>query len=142
MRYQTDYILGTDRCLFRDVTVWDPRHKSDHYLVLGCLPSAPLMEYSKYLGRRKRLPIRPLATLTREDGLFAALRRSVPKPKSREARKNTMILAATWRIVNERVSARQDHARDQAPIRRLVRAINVSLKGDRRRRIEEVGEEV
>ena len=87
VRSRTDYILGTDRCLFRNVTVWDPRHKSDHYLVLGCLPSAPLMEYSKYLGRRKRLPIRPLATLTREDGLFAALRRSVPKPKSRESRK-------------------------------------------------------
>ena len=39
---QTDYILGTDNCLFRNVAVRDPRHNSDHYMVLGCLTSAPL----------------------------------------------------------------------------------------------------
>ena len=38
---RTDHILGTDRCLFRNVTVRDPWHNSDHYMVLGCLPSAP-----------------------------------------------------------------------------------------------------
>ena len=38
---RTDYILGTDRCLFRNVAVRDPRQNSDHYMVLGCLPSAP-----------------------------------------------------------------------------------------------------
>ena len=37
----TDYILGTDRRFCRNVAVWDPRHNSDHYMVLGCLPSAP-----------------------------------------------------------------------------------------------------
>ena len=42
VRSRTDYILGTDRRLFRNVTVRDPRHNSDHYMVLGCLPSAPL----------------------------------------------------------------------------------------------------
>ena len=41
VRSRTDYILGTDRRLFRNVTVRDPRHNSDHYMVLGCLPSAP-----------------------------------------------------------------------------------------------------
>ena len=38
----TDYILGTDRRLFGNVSVRDPRHNSDHYLVLGCLRSASL----------------------------------------------------------------------------------------------------
>ena len=42
VRSRTDYILGTDRRLFKNVTVRDPRHNSDHYMVLGCLPSAPL----------------------------------------------------------------------------------------------------
>ena len=42
VRSWTDYILGTDRRLFRNVSVRDPRHNSDHYMVLGCLPSAPL----------------------------------------------------------------------------------------------------
>ena len=41
VRSQTDYILGTDRRLFRNVAVRDPRHNLDHYMVLGCLPSAP-----------------------------------------------------------------------------------------------------
>ena len=41
VRSRTDYILGTERRLFRNVAVWDPRHNLDHYMVLGCLPSAP-----------------------------------------------------------------------------------------------------
>ena len=44
VRSRTDYILGTDRRLFRNVSVRDPRHNSDHDMVLGCLPSAPLLE--------------------------------------------------------------------------------------------------
>ena len=30
-----DYILGTDRCLFRKISVRDPRQKPDNYLILG-----------------------------------------------------------------------------------------------------------
>ena len=37
VRSRTDYILGTDHCLFWNVSVWDPRHNTDHYMVLGCL---------------------------------------------------------------------------------------------------------
>ena len=40
-----DYILGTDRRIFRNFAVWEPRHNSDHYMVLVCLPSAPLTEH-------------------------------------------------------------------------------------------------
>ena len=83
-----DCILGTDCRLFQNVTVRDPQHNLDHYLVLGFLRGAPLRENSKYLGRRKQLPLQPPTTLTREDGIFAALRRAVPKPMAREARKN------------------------------------------------------
>ena len=42
-----DYILGKDRCLFKNVAVQDPRHKLDHYLVLGCLHRTPLREHIK-----------------------------------------------------------------------------------------------
>ena len=35
VRSRTDYILGTNRCLFGNLSVWDPRHNSDHYMVLG-----------------------------------------------------------------------------------------------------------
>ena len=46
------------------------------------------------------------------------------------------------RIVNERFSAHQELARDQALIQRLGCAINTSQREDRRRRTKEAGEEV
>ena len=94
VRYQTDYILGTDRCLFRDVTVWDPRHNSYHYLFIGCLSIYPPREHYDYLRRRKRPPLLPPTTQMSEGKLFAAQRRAVPKPKARGARKNAWISAA------------------------------------------------
>ena len=140
VRSWTDYILGTDCRLFHNVTVRDSRYNSEHYLVLGCLHGSPLREHSDYLGRIKRPPLHPPTTLTREDGLFVDLHRAVLKPKSREAQKNVWISAATWRLVNDRVSARRYPARDQALIWRLGRAINIILKGERRRSTEEAGE--
>ena len=62
---RTDYILGTDRRLFGNVSVRDPRHKSDHYMVLGCRYSASLEEHTQYLGGQKKLPLRPPTETTR-----------------------------------------------------------------------------
>ena len=95
VRSRTDYILGTDCRLFVNVSVRNPRHNSDHYMVLGCLHSAPLREHARYLGGCKRLTLLPPTTPTREDRISADLRRDVPQPLAREARKNTWILAAT-----------------------------------------------
>ena len=78
----------------------------------------------------------------REDGISAALRRAVLNPLAREARKNAWILAATWRLVNERFSVRRDLTKDQALIRRLGHVIKASLWDDRRWREEEAGAEV
>ena len=136
VRSRTDYILGTDRCLFWNVFVWDPRHNTDHYMVLGCLRSAPKREHAKYLTGSKRLPLRPLSAPTREDRIFAALRRDVPKPHARERRKNGWMSEDTWRLVEKRVSARRKPAKYQTRIRKLSRAIAESLKFDRRRRGE------
>ena len=88
VRFRTDYILGTDRCLFWNVSVRDPMHNSYHYMVLGCLCSASLREHSMYLGGRKRRPLRQPTTPTGEDGIFTVLQRAVPKPKAWDARKN------------------------------------------------------
>ena len=120
------------------ISVQDPRHNSYHYLVIGCLHIASLKEHSRYLGGRKKLPLLPPKEPTREDTIFTALRRAVPKPRVREARKNEWISAATWRLVNERVSARRDPKKDQTLIRKLGRAIRASMATDRRRRAEEV----
>ena len=100
VRSWTNYILGTDRRLFKNVSVQDPQHISDHYMVLGCLTSAPLSETKRYLGGRKWWPVRPPIEPSRPDTLFAALRRAVPRPKPREARRNAWISAETLRLIS------------------------------------------
>ena len=95
VRSRTDYILGTDHRIFGNVSVRDPRHNSDHYMVLGCLHRAPLREHASYLGGLKRLPLRPPTAPTREDGIFLALRRAVLKLLTRYVRNNAWILVAT-----------------------------------------------
>ena len=92
------------------------------------------------MGRRKS-PLRPPTEPTREDGIFAALRRDVPKPHARYRHKNEWISEETWRLVDERVSVRRKtvfHSR----IWRPGLAIRASLQGDRKRRVEIAGEEV
>ena len=100
--------VGTYIFLFRNVTVRDPWHNSYQYLVLGYPRGALLREHSEYLGSLKRPPLQPLTTPTREEGIFAALRRAAPKPKAREDRKNAWILASKRRLANKRVYAQQD----------------------------------
>ena len=65
----------------------------------------------------------------------------MPKPHVRELSKNEWISEETWRLVNERVSARRGTG-VQARIWRLGHAIRVSIKGERKRRVEITGEEV
>ena len=59
VRSRTDYILGMDHRLFGNVSVQDPRHNSDHYMVLGCLRSTSLKEHAQYLGGNKETPPPP-----------------------------------------------------------------------------------
>ena len=91
VRSQTDYILGADLRIFGNVSVREPWHNSDHYMVLGCLPSASLTEHKRYLRGRKNLTLKSLTEPTRDDEVFAALRRAVPKARVSEARKNEWI---------------------------------------------------
>ena len=83
VRSWTDYILGTDRRLFGNFSVREPRHNSDHYLVLGFLHITSLKEQLRYLRGWKRPPLRPPKEPTREDTIFAALQRAVPKLRAR-----------------------------------------------------------
>ena len=41
VRSRTDYLLGTDRSLFRNMSVRYPRYNTNHFMVVGCLRSAP-----------------------------------------------------------------------------------------------------
>ena len=74
-------------------------------MVVGCLRSALEQEHARYIMRRRKMPLRPPKEPTREDGIFAALRRVVPKPHVRDRHKNAWISEETWRLVDKRVSA-------------------------------------
>ena len=58
VRSWTNYILGTDRRIIRNMGVWDARYNTDHHLVLGCLRGATHVAHSQYLGTRTLFPIR------------------------------------------------------------------------------------
>ena len=68
-----DYILGSDRHQSHNVSIKDPRNNTDHYMILGCLHSAKIREHTQYLERRKRYPLLPHGTPTREDLLISDL---------------------------------------------------------------------
>ena len=87
------------------------------------------------------MPLRPPTEPTREDGIFAALRRAVPKPHARNRHKIAWMSEETWRLVDMRVSARRGTG-VQTEILRLGRAIRESLQGDRKRRVETAGTDV
>ena len=86
--------------------------------------------------------VRPTEKPTQADQLFAALRRAVPKAQLREARRNAWISEETWRLVDARVSARQDPRYGRAFKQQLGRAVKASLAADRKRRVDEAGAEV
>ena len=86
--------------------------------------------------------MRPPTEPTREDNTFADLRRVVPKARAREARRIEWSSTETWRLVDERVSARRDLARGKAIKRRLGRSIKASLEEDWRRRADEARADV
>ena len=50
VRSRTDYILDTDRRLFSNMSIRDPSHNLDNYLILGCLCSATLREHEIISG--------------------------------------------------------------------------------------------
>ena len=141
VRSRTEYLLGTDRSLFSNVSVRDPRHNTDHFMVVGCLCSAPEQEHTRYIMGRRKMPLRPPTEPTREDGIFAALRKSVPKPHARDRHKSAWISEETWRLVDDRVYARRGTG-VRMRIRRLGRAIRTSLQGDRKRRVETAKQDV
>ena len=57
MQSLTNYILGTDRRIFRNVSDGDPSHNLDNYLILERLRSSTLMGRAYYIGWRTRLPL-------------------------------------------------------------------------------------
>ena len=107
-------------------------------MVMGLLRGETAKAHDKYIAGRRKIPLKPPRRPTREDKLFGDLRRAVLKPQPREQHRNAWISEETWRLVDERVTMRRK-PRARTGMQRLGRAIQASLKGDRRRRVEEAG---
>ena len=144
VRSRKDYILGSNRQIFQNVAVQDPRQNYDHFIVVGILHGASPREHSTYLWSRTRLTLRPPGrqTRTHADELFTELWRAIPKPNKRSACRNLWISAEMWRLVNERVSTRRDPGQDQQRLRRLGQDIRDSFKEEWQRRVRTAGEAV
>ena len=80
VHYRTDYLLGVDRFLYQNVLVWYVRHNMDPYLVLGCLLGAPVQEYTRYFGNKRRFSLWTPQKASDTDRLFAELCRVVSNP--------------------------------------------------------------
>ena len=102
-----NYIMGIDSCLFQNMEVWDSRHNTDLYLVLGRLHRARPAAHLCYLGRRTRFLIRPLEVPDRLDRMLAELLRAIPRPPRRERYSQAWILPDTWSLIDTSISARQ-----------------------------------
>ena len=70
IRSRVDYLTGTERSLFRNVAVRDPRHNYDHYMVVGHLQSKTAREHARYIKGWRNMPLQPPKEPTREDELF------------------------------------------------------------------------
>ena len=99
------------------MNVRDPRHKSDHFMVVGCLCGDSPRNF--FLPRAQDAHTATSARPSDEDAadtIFAELRRAVLNPDKRAARHDLWISAETWILVDERVSARQETGREQRRI--------------------------
>ena len=79
MQSWIDYILGTDRRLFQNVSVRDSRHNTYHYLVLCCLCIAAPAAHLRYLRKQTRFTINPPKTPDGVGRLFAEIQGGFPK---------------------------------------------------------------
>ena len=68
VRSWTDYLLGTDKSLFRNVSVRYLTHNTDHYMVVGHLRSATARDHTRYIKGRRKMMLKPPTEPTREDG--------------------------------------------------------------------------
>ena len=107
---QMGYILGYNRRIFQNVAIWYLKYNSDHLMAKGGMNGAFPREHLCCLGCKTRLLIKPPGRQmrTRSDKIFSELWRAVPKPYKRATRHNSWVLAETWRLVDERVSARRE----------------------------------
>jgi Reverse transcriptase (RNA-dependent DNA polymerase) len=147
VRSRCDYILGTDRRMFKNVSIRDPRlYTSDHFMVHGrLLLTSNRRQHLAYHKARKRFPLQPPkgGPMTRADVLFQALKLNITPPTRAERRaRRAWISATTWNLVDQRSAMQKVVNNDRAEVRRLSRRIHQAFRIDRRARAKRAGEDI
>ena len=140
-----DYILSTDRRLFTNVAIREPRlFHSDHRLVVAKYLVRPPKCHRQYLNARRQMPFKMAkGPWTMADILFELVLRQVPAPEKRKPYTDKdWISDKSRQLWDQRCSLRRQKKHCKAEARRLTRAIAASLKADRKQRTLEVGEQI
>jgi hypothetical protein len=105
-----DYILSTDRRIFSNVTIREPRHyTTDHYMILGILLSEPMKAHRSYINGCKRYPLHPQkwGPKTKTDALFEDLKGSIQRDPKRDRVWTPWISKETWALVDKKAALKQ-----------------------------------
>jgi hypothetical protein len=117
VRSTCDYILLEVRSDFNNFQVKQPRFDSDHRLIKAELKLVSKREHRQYVQKRELYPISvPLEKQNLADKLLADLADSI-KPPSKDPgnhRHNSWISEATWKLLDQKSTARRMGRRDQA----------------------------
>jgi hypothetical protein len=138
-----DYILCSDRRLFRNVAIRRPQHYTTaRFMIIAILMSKPLQAHRSYTRARRAFPLHPSkwGPKSKEDALFEELKGFIARYPAQVRKWNTWILTDTWRLVDRTGALRQSISEREN--NRLQRLIHRSIQADRKERTERVGQEI
>ena len=148
IRSTTDCVLTTQRRFFKKWAIKWPRYYSDHRAILTELWLAPAKLHRSYVRSRTCLP-KPIRPLQQIDQWFDNLAQEVKKPAPKDIRERSWIAKDTWHLIDKRAQMYRRHsfgyreARwNEASDRQLGSQIRTYLRRDRRRRADDVGDEM
>ena len=118
LRSRCDYILGTDRRLFKTVSIRDPRHFStDHFMVVATFLERPSRSAHKlYLQGRRQFPLRvpKWGPKNYVDTLFQQILSNIdPRNPQRSSKRPTWLSPSTLRLIDQRCSFWRDPHHDR-----------------------------
>jgi hypothetical protein len=138
IRSRCDYVLGTAKRIFKQISLKEPRHFYwDHLMVVGVLTSRPIKENRQYLMGPKKFPLSlgKNGPKTKSDALFSEIKAFITETVPRPRRWKIWIADSTWTLIDRRAALRRRHdTRSGAEGRRLSRRISRSIKRDRKKR--------
>jgi hypothetical protein len=145
IKVKCDYILGSERGLFTKIAIRNPRHySSDHYMVMGNIPSRPKRENTYYYRSRNSFPLKrnKITPLKKADKIFDEIKSFVEKDARTTRRWSSWISPETWKLVDIRAALRRHEKTQCAEGRKLLRKISKGIKADRKIRAQKAGESI